>query len=66
MPDRRDKANMIGSEIIIEQTEDEYKKLMLNLKMRPFGLRRRNCASFTKPVNLISVSILSIFLKRKN
>lgn len=27
MPDRRDKANMIGSEIVIYQTEDGHTKI---------------------------------------
>lgn len=41
-------------------------KLMLSLKMRAFGLHRHNYVSYTKPVNLILVSTLSIFLKRAN
>ena len=60
----KDNINIIGSEIIIYQTEDGDTKLTLNLKMRPFGLRRHNYVNFIKLVNLISVSILNTFLKR--
>lgn len=66
MEDQRDNPNIIGSEIIIYQTEDGYTKLTLNLKTRPFGLHRHNYVSCIRQVNLISASISSIFLKRKN
>ena len=41
-------------------------KLTLSLKMRPFGLHRRNYVNSTKLVNPISVSILNTFLKKAN
>ncbi|GFI54654.1 hypothetical protein IMSAGC022_01275 [Alistipes sp.] len=38
---------------------------MLNLKMKRFGLRGFNHANYIKPINLISASILNIYLKRE-
>ena len=47
---KTDNSNIVGSEILIYQTED--------------GHTRHNYANYTKPVNLISVSILNISLKK--
>ena len=66
MEDKKGGSDTVGSEIIIYQTEDGHTKLTLSLKMRPFGLHRRNYVNSTKPVNPISVSILNTFLKKAN
>ena len=56
MEDQRDNPNIIGSEIIIYQTEDGYTKIDVKFED----------VSCIRQVNLISASISSIFLKRKN
>ncbi len=62
----KDNLNIIGSEIIVYQTDDGQTKIDVKFETQLFGLHRHNYVNFTKPVNLISVSISSIFLKRKN
>ena len=44
----------------------DISKYMLSWKMKLSGLRRYNYVNDTKLVNLISVSILNIFLKKGN
>ena len=59
-------SKIVESEIIIYQVDDGHTKLMLNLKMRLFGLHRHNYVNSTTPVNPILVSILNAFLKKAN
>lgn len=68
MDDKKGNSNIVGSEILIYQTEDGHIKIDVkfeDLKMRLFGLRRHNYVNSIKPVNLISVSILNTFSKRE-
>ena len=67
MEDQRDNPNIIGSEIIIYQTEVDIQKLTIKFEStRPFGLHRHNYVSCIRQVNLISASISSIFLIRSS
>ena len=59
---KKDVGKNTQSEIIIYRTEDGNTKV--DFKMKRFGLHKLNYVNYIKPVNPISVNILSIYLKR--
>ena len=65
MEDQRDNPNIIGSEIIIYQTEDGYTKIDVKFEDETVWLTQAQlCELYQTSKSNISVS--SIFLKRKN
>ena len=66
MKDKKVSSGVDGNEILSIKRKMDIQKLTLNLKMRPFGLHKRNYVSCIRQVNLISASISSIFVKREN
>ena len=64
MENKKENSNIVGNEILIYQTKNRHIKIYVKMKLS--GLRRYNYVNYTKLVNLISVSILNIFLKKGN
>ena len=57
--------NLGNGDILIYQSEDG-RILMSVWNKRPCGSHNNSCASYTRPVNLTSVNISSIFLRTEN
>ena len=64
MEDKRDNSNVVGSEIIIYQTDDGHTKIDVKFEDETVWLTQAQLCELYQTSNPMSASILNIFLKR--